>query len=281
MNTLKVGLLLAAITALLVFTGHMLGGSAGVILALLLSVAMNLGTFWFSDKIVLAMTGAQRLSPSQAPELFQMVERLAARDEIPTPRLYLVPDPSPNAFATGRDPAHGVVAVNQGLLDLLSPQEVKGVIAHEIAHIKFRDTLTMAIVATMAGAISSIGNIFMFRSLFGGSEEEGGLLEGLVAMLVAPLAATMIQLGISRAREFEADRYGALIAGTHTGLRNALLKLNKGVSLTPGNVPASAAHMCIVNPFSGLSGVAKLFSTHPPVEERIRRLDSLNLKEVA
>ncbi len=235
MNTLKTGLLMAAITALFVIVGNTLGGTTGVVLAVALAAIMNIGAYWFSDKLVLRMTNAQPLSSGEAPELHAMVETLSQRAGIPTPRLYLVHDPSPNAFATGRNPANGVVAVNQGLLDILDRAEVEGVLAHEIAHIKHRDTLTSAIVATLAGAVSSIGNIAMWGSLFGGSNDEEGSnpFGQLLLIVVAPLAAMLIQFGISRAREFEADKTAATLTGSARGLQSALLKLERGARLVP------------------------------------------------
>lgn len=276
MNTLKTGLLMAAITALLAWMGHALGGSVGMALAIGFAVIMNFGTFWFSDRIVIKMTGAEPLTREQAPELYAMVERLSARARIPTPRLYVVRDPSPNAFATGRSPQHGVVAVNQGLLDILDRDEVEGVIAHEIAHIKHRDTLTSAVAATMAGAISSIAQIAMFASLFGGNDEEGqNPFVALLAMLVAPIAATLIQLAVSRAREFEADRTAAELTGSPRGLQRALLKLERGAQAVPSTMSPSAAHLCIVNPLAGAGGLAALFSTHPPIAARVQKLEEL------
>ncbi|MBV6459332.1 MAG: Protease HtpX [Fimbriimonadaceae bacterium] len=279
MNTLKVGILLTVLTAIFVWVGSALGGAAGAMIALVLAVAMNLGSYWFSDKIVLAMTRAQPIDRGAAPELYAMLERISERAGIPTPRLYLVPDPSPNAFATGRNPEHGVVAVNQGLLDILSPREVEGVVAHEIGHIKHRDSLTMAIVATLAGAIMTVAQFFRFAALFGGSDEEGGNpLVLLVISIVAPLAAVMVQMGISRAREFEADRAAAELVGSSIGLENALIKLHRGVQVIPGHINPGAAHLCIVNPFSGMGGmIAGLFSTHPPIEQRIAKLRELKL----
>ncbi|MBL8047690.1 MAG: zinc metalloprotease HtpX [Chthonomonas sp.] len=275
MNNFKVGILLAAITALFLTIGHLLGGQAGMVIALVLAVVMNMGTFWFSDKLVIKMTGAQPLTRDQIPELFDMTERLARRAEIPMPKLYLVPDPSPNAFATGRNPQNGVVAVNQGLLNLLDVREVEGVVAHELAHIKHRDTLTSAIVATLAGAISSIANIAMFASLFGGGSDEDrpNPLVQLLLIFVAPMAAMMIQFAVSRAREYEADRTAAELVGDSRGLASALARLQSGAQQVPGHMPPSAAHMCIVNPLAGVGGLANLFSTHPPMDERIRRLN--------
>lgn len=279
MSTLKVGILLTLLTALLVWLGNLIGGQAGMVIALIFAAVMNIGSYWFSDKIVLSMTRAQPIEPDQAPKLYQIVRRLADRAGVPMPRLYVVPDPSPNAFATGRNPEHGVVAVNQGLLDILDQEEVEGVIAHEIGHIKHRDTLTMAIVATVAGAVMMIANMLQFAAFFGGmrsDDEDGGNPIGmLAAALLAPFAATLIQMGISRAREYEADRLGAEIAGTGRGLRDALVKLHQGVQAVPGHTPPQAAHLNIVNPFTGLGGMAALFSTHPPVEERVRRLDAM------
>lgn len=279
MNTLKVGILLTALTALFVWVGSVLGGTGGAVIALVLAIVMNIGSYWFSDKIVLAMTRAQPIDRGSAPELYAMLERISQRAGIPTPRLYLVPDPSPNAFATGRNPEHGVVAVNQGLLDILSPREVEGVVAHEIGHIKHRDSLTMAIVATIAGAIMTVAQFFRFAALFGGTDEEGGNpLVLLLISIVAPLAAVMVQMGISRAREFEADRAAAEFVGSPVGLENALIKLHRGVQAIPGHINPGAAHLCIVNPFSGMGGmIAGLFSTHPPIEQRLAKLRELRL----
>jgi heat shock protein HtpX len=281
MNTFRVGLLLVALTALFVLIGNWLGGSTGMVIALVLALAMNLGSYWFSDKIVLRMTGAQPVAREQAPGLYAMTERLAQRAGIPMPRLYVVPDPSPNAFATGRNPQHGVVAVNQGLLNMLNEREVEGVIAHELGHIKHRDTLTMAVVAALAGAIMTLLNIAQWSMIFGlgSSDDEEGAnpLTFLVLMLVAPLAATLIQMGISRAREFEADRIAAELAGTPEGLISALRKLERGVELVPATTARPAtAHMNIVNPLAGIGGAMMgLFMTHPPIEKRIERLRDL------
>ena len=277
MSTIKVALLLTALTGLLVWLGNLFGGTGGMVIALVIAAVMNIGSYWFSDKIVLAMTRAKPVDEAEAPALYRMVRQLSERAAIPMPRLFVVPDPSPNVFATGRSPAHGVVAVNQGLLDILDRDEVEGVVAHEIAHIKHRDTLTMAIVATVAGAIMVIADIMRFSAFFGfgRDDDEGNPLAMLAMAFVAPIAAMLIQMGVSRAREYEADRAGAEIAGTGRGLQDALVKLHNGVLREPGHMPAQAAHMCIVNPFTGLRGLASLFSTHPPVEERIRRLEAL------
>lgn len=280
MNTLRVGMLLAALTALFVVIGGMIGGQGGMIIALLLALAMNFGSYWFSDKLVLKMTRAQLLPEAQAPHLHRMVDRLSERAGIPRPRLYYIPDPQPNAFATGRNPQNGVVAVNEGLLRLLNNDEVEAVIAHEIAHIKHRDTLTMAIAASIAGAVMTLANMAQWAMIFGAgrdNENEGSNLLGmLVAIIVAPLAATLIQMTISRVREFEADATAADLQGTPNAMISALQKLDRGASMVPSaTATPSMAHMQIVNPLRGgtaASRFASLFSTHPPLEARVQRL---------
>jgi len=275
MNTLKVGLLLTALTAAFVAVGGWLGGTGGMVVALGLALAMNVGSYWFSDRIILRMTGAEPLDESAAPDLYAMTRRLAERAGIPMPRLYLIPDPQPNAFATGRTPERGVVAVNQGLLDLLSRAQVEGVIAHEIAHIKHRDTLTMTVAASLAGAIMTLINIAQWSTLFRSDDEEGpGLLGVLLAGLVAPIAAGLIQMAISRAREYEADRTAAELTGSAQGLIGALQKLEQAAQRIPStSLQPATAHLAIVNPLAGAAATfARLFSTHPPVEERIAAL---------
>lgn len=267
---------MVALTALFIWIGNLFGGQMGMVLALAFAVIMNFGAYWFSDKMVIAMTGAKPVTPEQAPELHDMVDRLARRANIPKPKVYVVNDPSPNAFATGRNPANAAVAVNTGLLDLLNQEEVEGVVAHEIAHVKHRDTLTMAIVASIAGAIMVLANFARFAAIFGGGRDDGEGGNPLVLLLVsifAPLAAIMVQMGVSRAREFEADRLGAELAGRPHGLANALAKLEKGVAVQP-DVQASPqmAHMYIIHPFGMLGGVANLFRSHPPTQDRIRKL---------
>jgi heat shock protein HtpX len=280
MNTLKVGVLLTTLTLLFVLLGGWLGGTTGIILALAVALVMNVGSYWYSDRIVLRVTGAEPLDRRAAPALHAMTERLAARAGIPTPRLYLVPDPQPNAFATGRSPEHGVVAVNQGLLDLLSTEEVEGVIAHEIAHIAHRDTLTMTVAASLAGAVMMLAQFAQWIPVFGHSDDEDspGVLGLLVAALVAPIAASLIQLAISRAREFEADASAARYVGTPRGLIGALQALERGASVVPSTTARPAtAHLSIVNPLAGgmAGGVARLFSTHPPVADRVAALRAL------
>ncbi len=276
MNRLKTVMLLATLTALLLWAGQALGGTAGLWFALVLAAAMNLGSYWFADRIVLRMYHAQELGPSSSPELHAMVRELALRAGLPMPRLYLIPEEAPNAFATGRNPANGVVAVTEGLLRMLEPREVAAVIAHELGHIKHRDTLVMAVAATIAGALSMLANAAMWGSLLGqhrSEEDEGGNpMAGLVGVLIAPLAATLVQMSISRAREFLADEAAARYTGTPLALASALRKIevwSRRVPMETGT-PATA-HLLILNPFSG-EGLARLFSTHPPVEERIARL---------
>ena len=280
MNSLKVGLLLTLLTLAFVTVGNWLGGTGGMILALGLAVAMNVGSYWFSDRIILRMTGAQPLDKASAPDLHAMTRRLAAAAAVPMPALYLVPDPQPNAFATGRNPENGVVAVNQGLLDVLSPSEIEGVIAHEIAHIKHRDTLTMTIAASLAGAIMTLINIAQWSMIFRNDENGPGLGSLLVVGLVAPLAAGIIQMAISRSREYEADRTAATITGSARGLIRALRTLDRTASLVPSTrLSESTAHLAIVNPLAGTKAVlGRLFSTHPPLNERIAALEAVDAK---
>ncbi|MFN8219933.1 MAG: zinc metalloprotease HtpX [Fimbriimonadales bacterium] len=282
MKTIKVGLLFAGLSALLVWCGSLIGGGMGAVIAFGIAVAMNVATFWFSDRLILRMTSARPVGAEDAPELFQMVDRLRTRAGLPMPRLYVIDDPSPNAFATGRSPKHAAVAVNTGLLDLLDRSEVEGVIAHELAHIKNRDTLTMTMVACLAGAISMIANFAQISALFGGgsNDEDANPIGLLLMAMVAPIAAMLIQLGISRAREYEADRIGADIAGTPAGLANALLKLERGNDAIPAHAQPSVAPLYIVNPLRG-GGLAALFSTHPPIQERVRRLAALTTRRAA
>ncbi|MFN7162675.1 MAG: zinc metalloprotease HtpX, partial [Fimbriimonadales bacterium] len=232
---LKTGLLLTALTLILIWIGNLLGGQMGIIVALVFAAIMNLGSYWFSDKLVVAMSGAQPLSERDAPELYQMTREMCHRANMPMPRLYLIPDMQPNAFATGRNPENGVVAVTQGLLQLMSYEEVKGVIAHELAHIKNRDTLIMAVAATIAGAISALAHMFYYATIFFGSRDErgGNPLAALALVILAPIAAMIVQLAISRAREYEADKTGAEIAGTPIGLANALRKLEAAAQRIP------------------------------------------------
>jgi heat shock protein HtpX len=277
MNRLKTIVLLASLTALLMWAGQAVGGAAGLWFALAIAAAMNVGAYWFSDKIVLRMHHAQEVSPVQAPELYAMVHDLAFRAKIPMPKVYIIPEEAPNAFATGRNPRNGVVAVTEGLLRVLDRREVAAVIAHELGHIKHRDTLIMAIAATFAGALSMLANAAMFGSLFGGNQssedEEGGRpLTGLLGVLIAPIVATLVQMSISRAREFMADEAAARFTGTPLALASALRKIeawSREIPMQAGS-PATA-HLFIYNPFT-VEGLASLFSTHPPTERRVARL---------
>jgi heat shock protein HtpX len=276
MNTLKTTLLLGLLTGLILWFGGYVGGQSGMVIAFLFALIMNFGAYWFSDKIVLAMYRAREVDPAQAPGLYRMVERLAQRAGLPTPRVFVIPSDSPNAFATGRNPKHAVVAVTQGILKLMRDEELEGVLAHELAHVKNRDILISSIAATLAGAVMMLANMARWAAIFGGvggrdDEDRGGVF-GLIFMAVlAPLAAMLIQFAISRTREFEADATGAQIAGNPLGLASALEKLGLATRRIPMEANPATSHMFIVNPLSGKS-LLTLFSTHPPLEERIRRL---------
>jgi len=280
MNTVKTIGLMVFMTLLLVFVGAAIGGRGGMVMAFALAVIMNFGAYWFSDKIVLRMYKAQPVTEAQAPELHAMVRTLVQKAGMPMPKVYIMPEETPNAFATGRNPEHAVVAVTQGIMRLLSREELTGVIAHELAHIKHRDMLTGTIVATIAGAISMLAQMAQWAMIFGGgrrdSDDEGGSpIAALVMMIVAPIAAMIVQMAISRTREFEADKGGAQIAGHPSGLANALLKLEKGAQVVPmHDAKPATAHMFIVNPLTG-GGLLKLFSTHPPIAERVKRLNEM------
>jgi heat shock protein HtpX len=278
-NVVKLTLLLTSLTVLFVLLGQAVGGTIGIGFAVVFAVAMNFGAYWFSDRIVLRLAGAREASREEEPELYASVERLAERAKLPMPKVYVVESEVPNAFATGRSPERGVVAVNTGITRLLTRDELDGVIAHELAHIKHRDTLLSAVVATIAGAITAIANIGQLSLLFGGlggddEEGDGGLVGGLVWLFVAPLAATMIQLGISRAREFQADAGGARIHGDPLPLASSLEKLEWYAKGQPAATNPAVASLHIVNPLAG-GGMLRLFSTHPPTEERVARLRAL------
>ena len=274
-------LLIAGLTALLITIGGLIGGGA-LYLFVALAVLMNVGGYWFSDKLALKASRAQPVEPGALPELSAMVEDLAHRAEVPVPRLYLIPSEQPNAFATGRNPQHAAVAVTEGLLHHLPADQVKGVLAHEFAHIKNRDILVSSIAAMVAGAISAIANILQFSMFFGGDDEDSGPLGliGLIATIVlAPLAATLLQLGVSRQREFLADATGAQLLGRAEPLANALETLESGAQAIPMNVNPATASLYAVNPLPR-RGVATLFMTHPPLDERIRRLRALDASSV-
>ena len=282
-NTLKTAALLAALAALFAFVGNVLGGTNGLFVALAFALAMNGAAYWFSDRLALAMAHAQEVQRSQAPELFALVQDLAQRAQVPMPRVYVIEDPSPNAFATGRSPSHAAVAVTTGIMDLLDRRELYGVLAHEFAHIKHRDILISSVAATIAGAITMLANIFQFAAIFGHHDDEedgGGLIAGLAMIIVAPIAATLIQLAISRAREYAADARGAELAGDPLALAGALRKLERGTWLRPMDVNPAAASMYIVHPFAG-NGLVSLFQTHPPINERVARLEAIAMRRQA
>jgi heat shock protein HtpX len=279
MNMMKTFFLMAVLTVLLVFAGSLAGGRSGMMFAFIIAVAMNFGSYWFSDKIVLRMYNAQELTSADAPDLFQIVQELTGRAGLPMPKLYMIEGDQPNAFATGRDPGHAAVAVTRGIVSMLSREELRGVLSHELAHVKHRDILVGTIAATMAGAISMLANMAQWAMIFGGgrssNDREGGSpLGGLVMIIVAPIAAMLIQLAISRSREFMADEGGAQMSGNPLPLATALQKLETRAHQIPMDASPSTAHMFIVNPLSG-GGMMKLFSTHPPIEERIARLEAM------
>lgn len=279
----RTALLLAALTALFGVVGDYIGGQSGMVVALVVALAMNLLTYWNADKIVLRLQGAHKVDEASAPELYAIVRELAGKAGLPMPRVYMMQNPQPNAFATGRNPKHAVVAATTGLLELLTREEVAGVLAHELAHVKNRDTLTMTMTATLAGAIGMLANLAQFGLIFGGGrsrDHRGGLLGTLLVVLVAPLAASLVQMAISRSREYEADRVGAMITGHPLWLASALRKLQELTRQFPNEtaerVPAMA-HLYIVNPLSG-RGLDNLFSTHPSTDNRIAALEQLALQ---
>jgi heat shock protein HtpX len=279
MNYMRTAVLLAALTAFFLTIGYLLGGRAGLMLALVVALGMNIFAYWNSDQMVLRMSNAREVGPQEAPELYGIVQQLAQRANMPMPRVYVIDEDQPNAFATGRSPEHAAVCANAGLLRLLSREEVTGVLAHELSHVHNRDTLTMTIAATLSGAI---GMLASFGGLFGGGRDQNGNrlvspVVALAAMFLAPLGASLVQMAISRSREFEADRLGAQLTGHPLWLASALRKLEAGTQQIP-NATADAhpamAHLYIANPLSG-GGLAGLFSTHPPMEERIARLEAM------
>jgi len=278
-NTIKTTLLLGVLTGLLLWIGQYFGGSQGLVVALVFAAVMNLGSYWFSDRIVLTMYGARPLSDQDAPELFRIVRELATAAQMPMPRVYLIPSESPNAFATGRSPEHAAVAVTEGIMRLLSTDELRGVLAHELSHVRNRDTLISAVAATLAGVVMMLARMAQWAAIFGGmrrdDRDEGeGVLGFLFLVIVAPLAAMLIQLAISRAREYQADATGARLSHAPGSLAAALEK----IATVSGRIPLPAgpatAHLWIVNPLRG-NWLANLFSTHPPIEERIRRLRTM------
>ena len=285
-STIRTTLLLATLTGLFLFIGLAIGGRGGMIIAFILACALNMGAWWFSSSLALRLSGATEVLPEDAPELHRIVESLSLRAEIPKPPVYMIESNLPNAFATGRSPQHGVVAVTTGIMNLLTPDELAGVIAHELAHIKHRDTLISSVAATIGGAVTMLADMAMWALIFGGfggqdEDDDGiaGIVGGVLMIFLAPLAALLIQMAISRSREFSADAGGARILGSPLPLANALEKLEaQSLQEMPIQVNPSTAHLYIVNPLHG-GGIASLFRTHPKTEERIDRLRSMNQTE--
>ena len=280
-NMLKTGVLLGVLTAFFVVIGYALGGQQGMVVAFALAVAMNMFSYWFSDKIVLAMYGARPISEAEAPRLYAIVRRLATRAQIPMPPVYLIPTDAPNAFATGRSPDHAAVAVTEGIMRILDEDELEGVLAHELSHVRNRDVLISTIAATLAGAITYLAHMMQWAAFFGGGrssdDEEGGSPWAMLLLaIVAPFAAMLVQLAVSRAREYQADASGARLAGRSSGLAKALEKLETAARAEPMPANPATAHLFIVNPLSGQT-LMRLFSTHPPIEDRIRRLRAMHL----
>ena len=277
MNTCKTMVLMVTLSLMLVGIGAILGGKSGMTIALVIAFGMNFISYWFSDKIVLKMYGAREVSEAQAPELYSMTRELSYAAGLPIPKVYLMEQDQPNAFATGRNPEHGAIAVTTGIMRMLSKEELKGVLAHELAHIKHRDILVATVAATIAGAISYLAQMAQWTMFFGGRDDErdgGNPLAAIVMMIVGPIAALLIQMAISRSREYGADAGGAQIAGNPQYLASALRKLDAFSRKIPMDATPATAHLFIVSPLSG-GGFLKLFSTHPPMEERITRLEQM------
>jgi heat shock protein HtpX len=281
-NVFKTGLLLAVLTAMLVLIGGAIGGQQGMVIAFVIALAMNFFSYWFSDKIVLAAYGAKPIDEAEAPRLYAIVHRLATRAGIPMPRVYMVPSETPNAFATGRNPQHAVVAVTEGIMRILDEEELEGVLAHELSHVKNRDILISTIAATLAGAITYLAHMAQWAAMFGGrsrDDEEGGSnpIAMILLAILAPIAAMLVQMAVSRSREFQADATGARVAGKPWGLAKALEKLQMANEAVPmADATPATAHLFIVNPLSGQT-LMRLFSTHPPLEERIARLRAMRI----
>lgn len=281
MNTVKTTLLMTVLTVLLVLVGDFIGGNNGMVFAFVFALAMNFGSYWFSDKIVLAMYRAKEITTEQNPTIFEIVQDLTTRAGLPMPRIYMIDSDQPNAFATGRDPQHAAVAVTSGIMRLMPKNELRGVIAHELAHVKHRDILISSIAATIAGAITMLANIAQWAMIFGGfggrssgDDEGGNPIAALVMIIVAPIAAMLVQMAISRSREYDADEGGAKISGDPMALANALRRLETAKEEIPMKATPATAHMFIVNPLSGRS-LKNMFSTHPPIEDRIARLEEM------
>ncbi len=278
MNGLKTIMLMMLLTLLLVFGGAALAGRSGMTIALVIAFAMNFISYFFSDKIVLKMYRAQEVTEAEAPVLYRIVRRLSQKAGMPMPKVYIIPDMSPNAFATGRSPQHAAVAATEGIMQLLTEEELSGVMAHELTHVMHRDILIGTVAATIAGAISYLAQMAQWAMIFGGGRRDdndgGSPVASLVMMIVAPIAAMLIQMAISRSREYSADEGGARLNGNPMALANALRKLAKGSQMIPMHATPATSHMMIVNPFRG-GGIVNLFSTHPPIEERIARLEAM------
>ncbi len=280
MNNIKTLFLLVTLTLILIWAGAAMGGRQGMTLAFIFALGMNFIAYWFSDKIVLKMYRAKEVTEAEAPDLYGTVRRLAQKAEIPMPRVYIIDQEQPNAFATGRNPGHAAVAVTTGIMRILSQEELQGVIGHELAHVKHRDILISTIAATIAGAVSFLAQMAQWAMIFGGhrgDDDEGGSpIAAIIMMIVGPIAAMIIQMAISRSREYVADEGGARLAGNPRYLSSALRKLHTASQKIPMDANPATSHMFIVNPLSG-GGILKLFSTHPPIEERIARLESMSL----
>lgn len=277
MNTLKTVFLMTFLMILFLLVGYWLGGSTGMTIAFIFSLLMNFGTYWFSDKIILAMYRAKEVTSESAPKFYALVQELSQKASLPMPRIYIIEDPTPNAFATGRNPEHAAVAATTGILKGLNNQELAGVISHELAHVKHHDILTGTIAATCVGTITYLAQMAGWALMFGrgSSDRDRDGFSSLFLLIIAPIAATMLQLAISRSREYAADEGGARISGNPLGLASALQKISQANQIKPvTNAGPASAHMFIVNPLSG-GGISKLFSTHPPVEERIKRLQEI------
>ena len=280
MNYAKTGLLLAVLTGILVAMGGLVGGATGAVIAFAVALAMNLFSLWQSDKLVLRMYGAEEVTEQSGGQYYAIVRDLVARAQLPMPRVYIMNNPQPNAFATGRSPQNAAVCASTGLLEMLSPEEVAGVMAHELAHVKNYDTLTMAVAATIGGAISMLAQYLQFGALFGGNRENSsgiGWIGALVAMIVAPMAAMMVQMAVSRSREYQADRLGGMIVGNPMWLASALRKIEhyaRGIRNEPAEAAPATAHLFIINPLTG-EGMDNLFSTHPNTQNRIAALERL------
>lgn len=281
MNNIKTIVLMVTLTLMLVFIGALLDGKSGMTYALIVAFTMNFITYWFSDKIVLRMYGARQVIEAEVPELFGMVRRLAFVAELPTPKIYIIDADQPNAFATGRTPQNGALALTTGIMRILTREELEGVIGHELSHIKHRDILVATVAATIAGAISYLAHMAQWAMIFGGRSHDEGKgsnpIAALVMMIVGPIAAMLVQMAISRSREYGADDGGARIAGNPLHLANALKTLHKASKKIPMDANPATSHMFIVNPVSG-EGLLKLFSTHPPIEDRIKRLEEMAMR---